>query len=326
MSVTSSTGVDARPDDGSEGHAQQLALSIVDNVERVVRGRRDTVELVAVALLSGGHVLVDDVPGSGKTTLARAFARTVGGSFGRIQGTPDLMPSDITGTTTWNPATQTFTFSPGPVFAHVVVVDEINRTPPRTQSAFLEVMEEGAVTIDGHLHRVPEPFFVLATQNPHDHGTYPLPAGQLDRFAVRLRLGHLEAHAEYSVVREQLERATVQDLAAVVTPEQLCAAQRLVRRTHVAPHVLEYAVQIVRQTRQDPHVHQGASSRAALVLVRSAQARATCVGRTYVSPDDVKAVATAVLAHRLVAAPSAIGREDELVAGALTRVPVPLGA
>jgi MoxR-like ATPase len=305
--------------------AATLARRLVDNVQRVVRGRADTVELVAAALLAGGHVLLEDVPGSGKTTLARAFARSVGGGFGRIQGTPDLMPADITGSSMWNPTNQSFTFVPGPVFANVVLVDEINRTPPRTQAAFLEVMDEGAVTIDGIRHAVPDPFFVLATQNPLEHhGTYPLPEGQLDRFALRLRLGHLDPAAEAQVVREQLARPTVDDLGPVTTADELGRAQHEVRRLHVADSVLDYAVAVTRATRHDARVHLGASSRAAIALVRVAQARAVCQGRHYVVPDDVKAVATAVLAHRLVMVPSALELDEVVVDETLHHVPVPI--
>jgi MoxR-like ATPase len=298
----------------------------MDNVQRVVRGRGEVVEHVTAALLSGGHVLLEDVPGSGKTTLARAFARSIGGSFGRVQGTPDLMPSDITGTSIWNPSRQSFTFVPGPVFAHVVLVDEINRTPPRTQAAFLEVLDEGAVTVDGDRHPVPDPFFVLATQNPLEHhGTYPLPEGQLDRFALRLRLGPLDLADEVQVVREQLERATVDDLAPAIATEELRHAQHQVRLTHVATQVLDYAVAVTRATRQDQRVHLGASSRAAIALVRCAQARAVCRGREYVTPDDVKAVASAVLAHRLVMLPAHVDLDELVVQETLRRVAVPIG-
>jgi len=318
-----------------------MARQIVSNVEQVVHGRHHAVELVTCALLAGGHVLIEDIPGSGKTTLARAFARSLGGTFHRIQATADLLPSDITGSGVWDPDQHRFHFVPGPLFAHVVLADELNRTPPRTQSAFLEAMDEGAVTVDGVRHPLPEPFFVVATQNPlEQHGTYPLPEGQLDRFAVCVRLGGLELAAERQVVREQLVRPTVDDLSAVVDPQLLTSARLGVRTTYVADSVLEHTLAIVRATRVDPRIELGASSRAALTLVRCAQARALLAGRDYVVPDDTKALAASVLSHRLVligeqGALGSVGtrwtgtgpggdRAEALVAEIVARVPVPV--
>jgi MoxR-like ATPase len=308
-----------------------LAQRIVSNVEQVVHGRSRAVELVTCALLAGGHALIEDVPGSGKTTLARAFARSLGGTFHRIQATADLLPTDITGSGVWDPDQHRFHFVPGPLFAHVVLADELNRTPPRTQSAFLEAMDEGAVTVDGVRHPLPDPFFVVATQNPlEQHGTYPLPEGQLDRFAVCLRLGGLDLVSERRVVREQLVRATVDDLVPVADPEQLAAARYGVRTTYVADAVLEHALAIVRGTREDARVELGASSRAALTLVRCAQARALLTGRDYVVPDDTKALAAAVLAHRIVLVDGSHGtgagasRAEAVVADLVGRVPVPV--
>jgi MoxR-like ATPase len=303
------------------------ALALVENIERVVRGRRAAVELVVTAVLAGGHTLLEDVPGSGKTTLARAVARSVGGHFQRIQATADLLPSDITGSGIWDPQRQVFDFVPGPLFAHVVLADELNRTTPRTQSAFLEAMEEGAVTVDGRRHPLPDPFVLVATQNPvEQHGTYPLPEGQLDRFAVRVRLGPLDAGAERLVVREQLTRATVDDLTPVLDTVALRSLRAGVRELHVADAVLDYAVTVVRSTREDPRVALGASSRAAIALVRCAQARALLGGRDHVAPEDVRALAAPVLAHRLVLTHGTTGptAAEAVVADLLARVPVPV--
>ena len=325
--MTASTVLaDARPQEGRDA-LTAAAQRIVTNVETVVHGRSSAVHLVACALLAGGHALIEDVPGSGKTTLARAFARSLGGTFSRVQATADLLPADITGSGVWDPDTRTFRFVPGPLFAHVVLVDELNRTSPRTQSAFLEAMDEGAVTIDGQRHALPDPFCVIATQNPlEQHGTYPLPEGQLDRFAVCLRLGGLDQRSERLVVREQLLRATVDDLTAVVDPLQLQALRSAVRTTYVADAVLDHALQIVRATREDSRLVLGASSRAAITLVRCAQARALLVGRSYVVPDDTKALAPSVLGHRLVLADGSSGsrRAEEVVVDLVGRIPVPV--
>lgn len=307
--------------------AAGTARRLVRNVELVVHGRRRAVEVVTCAVLAGGHVLVEDVPGSGKTTLARAFARSLGGSFRRIQGTADLLPADITGSGIWEPDRREFSFVPGPIFGHVVLVDELNRTPPRTQSAFLEAMDEGAVTVDGRRHALPDPFVVLATQNPlEQYGTYPLPEGQLDRFAVTLALGPNSPEVERRVVREQLDHATVDELAAVTSPEQLCLVRAEVRRTHVAEAVLDQALAIVEATRVAPGVALGASTRAALSLVRCAQASALLDGRDHVRPDDVRTLAPAVLGHRLVLSDGGAApvRGQRIVAELLGSVPVQL--
>ena len=313
----------------SRAEAALVTSRLVANVEHVVHGRRAAVELVISAVLAGGHVLVEDVPGSGKTTLARAVARSLGGSFRRIQGTADLLPADITGSGVWEPEHRSFRFVPGPVFANVVLVDELNRTPPRTQSAFLEAMDESAVTIDGKRHALPDPFVVLATQNPLEQfGTYPLPEGQLDRFAVTLSLGANDPATERLVVREQLDHATVGELEAVTTPSQLVHVRAEVRRTHVADQVLDHAVRIAELTREHPGVALGASTRAALALVRCAQARALLGGRDHVLPDDVKALAPHVLGHRLLLRQDGSGMRagQRLVAELVASLAVPLQA
>jgi MoxR-like ATPase len=305
-----------------------VAQAVMASVSRVVRGCETTIKLVVCALISGGHVLVEDLPGTGKTTMARAIATSVGGSFGRVQGTVDLMPADITGSGVWEPDLGAFRFIPGPVFANVLVIDELNRTSSRTQSAFMEALDEGAVTVDGVRHPLPDPFFAIATQNPTDHhGTFPLPEGELDRFAVSVSQGELSAATEISVVREQLVRPTVDALTTVVTPEELRQVRDLVRHIHVSDAVLRHAVLLVRSTRQDPRIRQGASSRAALALVRTAQAHAVITGRDFVTPDDTKAVTGAVLGHRLLIG-NAIGTqraEAQRVLSDLTaQVPVAL--
>ena len=285
------------------GLAAAMAEKLVRNVETVVRGRREAVELISIGLLSGGHVLIQDVPGSGKTTLARSLARSIGGVFRRVQGTADLLPGDITGSSIWDSGRQEFRFVPGPIFANVLLVDELNRATPRAQSALLEAMDEAAVTLDGESHQLPDPFFVVATQNPSDqYGTHPLPEGQLDRFALTLSLGPNDAATERLVMREQLLRATVSDLHPVLTTDELRWLQQETRRTHVADCVLDFALAVVAATRAHPDVRIGASSRAALSMLHCGQARALLHGRGYVTPDDVKAVAPSALGHRLTLA------------------------
>ena len=300
------------------------ARGVVENVERVMRGRRDVVELLTVAVIAGGHVLLEDSPGAGKTTLAKALSRTLGGAFRRIQGTADLLPSDVTGAAVWRPDLHEFTFVPGPLFGNVVLVDELNRTPPRTQSAFLEAMDEGGVTIDGRRHDLPDPFVVIATQNPIEHyGTYPLPDGQLDRFAMTLRLGPNDPATERAVVREQLVGATVDQLGASISIEGLRELRAEVRRTYVAEPVVDYAVRLVEATRRHPEVSSGASTRAAIALVRCAQARALLHGRGHVLPDDVKMLAVSVLGHRLLLATPHLDRSRAIVVELLSTVPAP---
>ena len=283
------------------GDPQDVGNRLIRAIGGVVLGAEHTIGLVVSALLSGGHVLVEDLPGTGKTTLAKAVARAVGGSFARVQGTPDLMPADVTGSGVWDDALGALRFVPGPVFANVLLMDELNRAAPRTQSALMEALDESAVTADGIRHQLPDPFLVIGTQNPVDqHGTFALPEGELDRFALRVGQGQLDLHTEMSVVRQQLAGPTVDALTPVVTLDELRAARAAVRSLHVADAAMAHAVNLVRATRTDQRVAQGASSRAALALVRTAQAVAAISGRDFITPDDTKAVAVPVLAHRLV--------------------------
>ncbi|MEZ5280006.1 MAG: AAA family ATPase [Acidimicrobiales bacterium] len=277
---------------------------LIAEIERAIVGKTGVVELVLDAIAAGGHVLLDDVPGVAKTLLARSLAQATGLEFSRIQFTPDLMPSDVTGSSVWNPAERTVEFQPGPVFAQIVLADEINRAPAKTQAALLEAMAEGQVTVDGLTHRLPTPFIVIATQNPVEHeGTYPLPEAQLDRFMISASLGYPDADSEREIVRRRIDRGTAElvlnpiagDGAALVAQLRQGAAAV---RVHDA--VVDYAVRLVDGTRNLAGLDLGASPRGSLALVAMAQSRAARLGRGYALPDDVKAVAVAVLAHRLV--------------------------
>jgi len=279
----------------------ELYARLHENVSRVMVGKDDVINLVLTALISRGHVLLEDIPGVGKTTLAKSIAKSISASYSRIQFTPDLLPSDITGSTVYSPKEERFYWSPGPLFANIVLADEINRTSPRTQSALLEAMEEQQVTIDRTTHRLPDPFFVIATQNPYElHGTFPLPENQTDRFIVSLSLGLPDRASEQRMVREQLVVHPLETLGPVVDAVQITAIQAAVRQIKVADNIINYALDIITGTRNHPDVVIGASPRATISLVHTCQGLAFASGRSFVIPDDVKLAAAPVLAHRIV--------------------------
>ena len=285
---------------------QATAGKIVENVEHVMVGKRQSVQLTVLGLLCQGHILIEDVPGVGKTVLAKSLARSVGCKFQRLQFTPDMLPSDVTGVSVFNQKTREFEFRPGPIHAQIVLVDEINRATPKTQSALLEAMEERQVTVDGNTYPLEPPFMVLATQNPIEYeGTFPLPEAQLDRFMLRIRLGYSGKDEEIEILNRQQHQHPVNTLQQVVGVEELRAAQEAVKDIYVDQLVKEYIVTIVRQTREHPDVYLGASSRGALAIFRLGQARAALLGRDYVLPDDVKALAGAALGHRIIVGPAA---------------------
>ena len=307
--------------------AWQVAERLVQNVEKVIIGKHKEVELTLLALLCNGHILIEDVPGTGKTTLAKAIAHSLGCTFKRIQFTPDLLPTDATGVSIYNQKSEQFEFRPGPLMAQIVLADEINRATPKTQSALLEAMEEHQVSVDGTTHILPSPFIVLATQNPIEYeGTFPLPEAQLDRFLLRLSLGYPSRQNEVELL-DRLQRVhPLESLAQVATPQELIEAQEAVREVYVDGLIKEYIVNLVAATREQDEVYLGASPRGSLALYRASQAHALLQGRNYVIPDDVKALAVFTLPHRIIMSPSARMKgisSQVVVEGLLNQIQVP---
>ncbi|RIV18875.1 MoxR family ATPase [Alicyclobacillaceae bacterium I2511] len=303
------------------------AKSVVDNVEQVIVGKQEVVRLALVAVLAGGHVLIEDVPGVGKTMLVRALARSLGCEFKRIQFTPDLLPSDVTGVSIYNQKTQEFEFRPGPVFGQMVLADEINRTSPKTQSALLEAMEEFNVTADGQTYPLPQPFTVLATENPIEfEGTFPLPEAQLDRFLLKFSMGYPTVQEEVALLDRNRLGQPIDAIQPVTTPQKVLVWREECANVWVNPEVRHYLVEVITATRKHAHVYLGASPRASLALFKTAQALAWINGRDYVIPDDVRLLAPYVLAHRILLTAEARlsgASVADLVAEVLSRVPVP---
>ncbi|HQZ99370.1 MAG TPA: MoxR family ATPase [Thermoflexales bacterium] len=306
---------------------QEFANRLVANVEKVIRGKRDTVELTAICLLCQGHLLIEDVPGVGKTTLAKAISKSIGGEFKRIQFTPDMLPADVTGTSIYNQKNGEFEFRPGPIFAQVVLADEINRATPKTQAALLEAMEERQVTADGVTRHLAEPFIVLATQNPIEYeGTFPLPEAQLDRFLMRIALGYPSASELIDILDAQQYQHPINQITQITSTDELLKMQQQLKSVHVDPLIKQYIVQIIERTRKHADIYLGASPRGALALYRTGQARAAMHGRDYVIPDDIKALAGNTLGHRMIISPSARIKNVDSIAivhELLENIPVP---
>ena len=302
---------------------------VINNIEKVIVGKRGPVELAIISLLCQGHLLIEDVPGVGKTVLARSLAKSLGCLFSRIQFTPDMLPSDVTGVSIYNQVSTQFEFRPGPISAQIVLADEINRATPKTQAALLEAMEEHQITVDGVTHALPRPFMVLATQNPIEYeGTFPLPEAQLDRFLLRLRLGYPAINDEINILERQQYQHPVNDLQQVVSAEELLKAQEAIKSIYVAPAVKHYIVELTHQTRQHADVYLGASPRGSLALYRTGQASAAMQGRDFVLPDDIKALVKPALSHRVILGPAARLRDlssDQVLDEILSVVPVPGG-
>ncbi len=313
----------------SEMRSGESIQALIDNVETVIIGKTDVVRLAVAALLAGGHILIEDIPGVGKTMLARALAKSLDCTFKRIQFTPDLLPADVTGISVYNQSSGEFEFRPGPVFANIVLVDEINRATPKSQASLLECMEEFQVTADGVTHPLPNPFFVIATENPIEYeGTYRLPEAQLDRFLGRISLGYPSPTDEVAMLSKQMVQHPIELVEPVLTPAELVELQQQVRRIHLDDSLKEYMVNLSRATREDATVELGASPRGSIALMRLSQALAAVCQRDYVIPDDIKHVAYPALGHRIILSADVAFQgttSREVVEQVLARVPVPLG-
>jgi MoxR-like ATPase len=306
---------------------QTIAERLGENVERVIVGKRREVTLTLIGLLCQGHILIEDVPGVGKTVLAKTLAKSIGCSFSRIQFTPDMLPSDVTGVSVFNQQTRTFEFRPGPIMAQIVLADEINRATPKTQSSLLEAMEERQVTVDGTTYQLDRPFLVLATQNPIEYeGTFPLPEAQLDRFLLRIRLGYPSAADEVSILEAQQYQHPVDQVEQVISVDELIGAQQEAKGVYVDKQIIRYIIDLVSATRSHEDVYLGASPRGSLALFRAAQVSAAIAGRDHVLPDDIKRLAEVTLAHRIIVGPAARIKDvtsEGIVADVLRRVAVP---
>ncbi len=306
----------------------EMIDSLQANIARVLRGKPEVIRLAAVGLLAEGHLLIEDVPGVGKTLLARALARSIGGTFRRIQFTPDLLPSDIIGTNVFNVQTSTFSFKQGPIFANIVLADEVNRTTPRTQSALLEAMNDHQVTTDGHTHMLPPPFIVLATQNPFEfEGTYALPESQLDRFMLRIRVGYPRRSDELQLLADHRRGEPIDELEQIINPGDVLSLQAAVHDVRMDEGLAGYLMDIVEATRRSPELHVGASPRGGLFLYRAAQALALIEKRDFVIPDDIKRLASPVLAHRVIGKSflqdGEAGQSDQVIRNIVDQIPVP---
>jgi len=308
---------------------QEFSSKIVENLEKVIVGKHQTVEQVVIGLLCQGHLLIEDVPGVGKTMLARSLAKSLGCTFRRIQFTPDMLPSDVTGVSIFNQISREFEFRPGPLISQIVLADEINRATPKTQAALLEGMEERQVTIDGITHILPQPFMVLATQNPIEYeGTFPLPEAQLDRFLMRVSLGYPGIEDEMSILELQQLEHPIQSLSSITDSGEVLEMQKAIKEVHVAKVIKRYIVELIRSTRESGDVYLGASPRGSLALFRASQARAAIHGRDFVLPDDIKALASSILTHRMVIDPAARLRNitaNIIVEEIIRALPVPGG-